>query len=159
VSYYQLTFEPAVTQNLEPVSIIRVEPEDRMAPRKAVQVLHTGGLLIFPTERGYLVGGSALDAHAIQRLRKITGASDDQLVQFAATPEQARQLTGLVQPISHPLPLALMRAADRPIAAGVRPPGSPPWPTAQHAVFAVGESVDLVLDAGRIASVPFAREG
>jgi tRNA A37 threonylcarbamoyladenosine synthetase subunit TsaC/SUA5/YrdC len=116
-----------------------------------VKALRNGALIVFPTENGYLVGCSATDAEALRRLRQVTGASEDQLLRFAATPEQANRLTGPVRPLRHPVPLRLMEAADLPMAASTAPPERALWPTAQHAVFAVGDAVDLVLDAGRIS--------
>jgi tRNA A37 threonylcarbamoyladenosine synthetase subunit TsaC/SUA5/YrdC len=156
VSYYQLTFQAAVGRQPKRLAIIRVNPEDSSAPRKAVDVLRAGGLIVFPTEEGYLVGCDALDPAAVQRLCEVTGAGSEHLVRFAATREQGARLTGLARPLAHPVPLALMRAADLPMAATAVPPGALPPPTAQHAIFIVGDGVDLVLDAGPVRRQPVA---
>jgi tRNA A37 threonylcarbamoyladenosine synthetase subunit TsaC/SUA5/YrdC len=149
VSYYSLTFETAVDRQQEPVPMLAVSPDDAPAPRRAVEILRAGGLIVFPTEDGYLAGCSALDARAIGRLCRITGAAAAQLMRFAVTAEQERRLNGPVRPLTHPVPTALMRAADLPVVATAVPPGAPPAPTAQHIVFILGDGVDLVLNAGR----------
>ncbi len=156
MSYYQLTFETAVRRQPKPVTIIRVSPDEPQPPRKAVEALRSGGVIAFPTEEGYVVGCDALDSTAVQHLCEVTGAASEHLVRFAASREQAGRLTGLARPLSHPVPLALMRAADLPIAATAVPPGASPAPTAQHVVFILGDAVDLVLDAGHVRRQPVA---
>ncbi len=156
MSYYQLTFESAVDRQPKPVTMIRVNPEDGPAPRKAVEVLRAGGVVVFPTEDGYVAGCDALDPGAVQHLCEVTGATSEHLMRFAASREQAARLTGLARPLSHPVPLALMGAADLPIVATAVPPGASPAPTAQHVVFILGDGADLVLDAGRIRRQPAA---
>ncbi|MGH7538383.1 MAG: Sua5/YciO/YrdC/YwlC family protein, partial [Gemmatimonadales bacterium] len=118
------------------VSIIRVDPAETTAPRKAVEVLRSGGLLAFPTAAGYMVGCSALHQDAIRRLCAATGAS----------PETLQRLDDSRDPI----PLVLMRDADLPIAATPPRPGAPPARTAQHVIFALGDKIDLTLDAGPV---------
>lgn len=149
MTYYSLTFETAVDRQQEPVTILAVNPDDGPAPRKAVEVLRSGGLIVFPTGDGYLVGCNALDARAVGRLCEVTGAAAGHLVRFAATREQERQLNGPARPATHPVPAGLMRAAGLPIVATTVPPGAAPSPTAQHVVFILGDGVDLVLNAGR----------
>lgn len=136
MSYYSLSFDASVQHQPQPVSIIRIDPADSAAPRKAVEVLRGGGLLAFPTAEGYLVGCSALDAEAVQRLCAATGASPDTLISLADSRD--------------PVPLALMRDAETPITATPPRSGAPPPPTAQHVVFILGDRLDLVLDAGPV---------
>lgn len=154
VSYYGLTFETGVDRAPEPVAIVPVDPDDGSAPRRAVEMLRAGGLIVFPTEEGYLVGCNALDARAVGRLCQVTGATADSLVYLAATPEHDAWLSGPARRPQHPVPLALMRAAGVPMVATTVPPGGRPLPSAQHAVFALGDAVDLVLNAGRINPRP-----
>jgi tRNA A37 threonylcarbamoyladenosine synthetase subunit TsaC/SUA5/YrdC len=153
VNYYHLTFEPGVDRQQEPMPILRVDADDTV-PRRAVEVLRAGGLIVFPTEDGYLVGCNALDARAVRRLSDVTGAAADHLLRFAVTPEQERWLSGPTQPLAHGIPVELMRAANLPLVATTVPPGGRPAPTAQHMVFALGDAVDLVLNAGRIRPQP-----
>jgi len=154
VSYYGLTFKTGVDRAPEPVAILQVDPDDGPAPRRAVEALRAGGLIVFPTEDGYLVGCNALDVRAVGRLCQTTGATVDSLVRLAATPEQETWLNGPARRPQHPVPLALMRAAGVPMVAATVPPGGRPLPSAQHVVFALGDAVDLVLDAGRITGQP-----
>jgi tRNA A37 threonylcarbamoyladenosine synthetase subunit TsaC/SUA5/YrdC len=149
VSYYGLTFEIGVDRQQEPVTILRVDLDDAPVPRRAIEVLRAGGLIVFPTEDGYLVGCNALDARAVRRLSEVTGAAAEDLLRFAATREQERWLSGPARPVTHKVPVGLMRAANLPIVATAVPPGSAPAPSAQHLVFILGDAVDLVLNAGR----------
>jgi L-threonylcarbamoyladenylate synthase len=150
VSYYGLTFEIGVDRPQRPISIISVNPEDGAVPRMAVQTLREGGLIVFPTDEGYLVGCNALDPRAVARLCEVTGAAADDLIRFAATPSQQRQLSGEARTPSHPVPLALMQATGVPLVATAVPPGGPPAPSAQHVIFILGDAVDVVLNAGAV---------
>ncbi len=149
MTYYSLTFETAVDRQQEPVTIFAVNPDDAPAPRRAVEVLRAGGLIVFPSEDGYLVGCNALDARAVGRLCEVTGATAADLIRFAVTRDQERRLNGPARSTAHPVPAGLMQAADLPIVATTVPPGAAPAPTAQHVVFILGDGVDLVLNAGR----------
>ncbi|MDR7422904.1 MAG: Sua5/YciO/YrdC/YwlC family protein [Armatimonadota bacterium] len=148
--YYGLTFQTAVDREPRPVTMYRVDPTNGTAPRRAVEVLRGGGLVVLPTDRGYVVACNALHAPAVARLRALTGVAYDALLWFAATPEQAAQLAVAPQPLHHPVALALMEAAGVPLAAAPARAGGRPAPSAQHVVFVVGDAVDLVLDAGPI---------
>ena len=156
MSYYSLSFDTAVDHVPRPVPIIRVDPQDTTAPRKAVKTLRAGGLVVFPTAEGYMVGCSSLDATAVRRLTEVTGVAPDALVQLAASREQADRLRGPVRITTDPVPLALMRDAGTPMAATACRPGARPAPTAQHVVFVLGDNVDLVLDAGAVGREPAA---
>jgi tRNA A37 threonylcarbamoyladenosine synthetase subunit TsaC/SUA5/YrdC len=156
VSYYRLTFETGVERQQAPVVIIRADADGGQAPRRAVDVLRAGGLIVFPTEEGYLIGCNALDPGAVRRLCQVTGAQEGELVRFAGSPEQAARLGDAPRPLHHPVPLALMRDADLPMAATACPAGASPAPTAQHVVFVLGDAADLVLDAGPIRGQPVA---
>jgi tRNA A37 threonylcarbamoyladenosine synthetase subunit TsaC/SUA5/YrdC len=150
VNYYNLTFQPAVSRQPGPMAIIPVGPDEETAPRRAVEVLREGGLIVFPTEDGYLVGCNALNAGAVARLCEETGATRDLLIRFAAMPHQESWLNGPARALRHPVPLGLMRAANLPLVATAVPLGGPPAPTVQHVVFVLGDRVDLVLDAGPV---------
>ncbi|MDR7482723.1 MAG: hypothetical protein QN183_04035 [Armatimonadota bacterium] len=154
--YYQLTFQPAVTRQPNPVPIIRVDPAEGAAPRRAVDVLRAGGLLVFPAEDGYYVGCAASDAAAVDRLRQVTGAAPDQIVRFVASEQDAAGAGGLARAPAHPVARALLRDAGVALAAATAPAGGRPAPTAQQVVFVVGDEVDLVLDAGRVGALPAA---
>ncbi len=162
VSYYSLSFDASVHHHPEPVSIIRVDPGDGAAPRKAVEALRAGGLLAFPTGEGYLVGCSALDPEAVRRLCKVTGATSYGLLRLAASRAQADRLGGSggeVRISTDPVPLALMHDTDTPIAATPSRPGASPAPTAQHVVFVLGDRLDLILDAGAMTRQPAMARG
>lgn len=60
---------------------------------QAAAALRGGGLLIYPTETLYALGGLALDAAAARRVRQAKGRADDRaLPLIAADPRQARGL-------------------------------------------------------------------
>jgi len=150
VSYYNLSFAPAVDRQPQPLSIIRVEPDDSTAPRKAVEVLRAGGVLVFPTAEGYVVGCAATSPAAVRRLCDITGVAPGDLRYLAASREQAGRVPLPAHVTTDPIPLALTRAADAVLAVAPCGPGLAPAPTAQHVVFVLGDRVDLVLDAGAV---------
>ncbi len=150
MSYYQLTFQPGVTREPRHVSILRVDPTEEAAPRRAVELLRAGGVIVFPADDGYYVGCIAADAAAVERLCQVTGATPDQLVRYAISGEE-----GTRSP-AHPVARALLREVRGPLVAATAPAGRRPAPTAQQVVFVVGDSVDLVLDAGRILALPAA---
>jgi tRNA A37 threonylcarbamoyladenosine synthetase subunit TsaC/SUA5/YrdC len=154
VTYYGLTFEIGIDRQQEPVTILRVDLDDAPVPRRAIEVLRAGGLIVFPTEEGYLVGCNALDARAVRRLSEATGAEAEHLMRFAVTREQERWLSGPTQPVTHKVPAGLMRAANLPMVATAVPPGAAPAPSAQHIIFILGDAVDLVLNAGRSRPQP-----
>ena len=159
MSYYHLSFETALDREPKPVSIIRVDPNELTAPRKAVEVLHAGGLVAFPTEDGYVVGCSALDPAAIRRLCEATGAAADSLLAFVAAREQADRVSRPARIPRHPVALALVRDVGAPVLATPCTPGARPVPTAQQVVFVLGDKVDLVLNAGPISRQPVGATG
>ena len=68
--------------------------EDGVLPRDdlsvAADVIRRGGLVVFPTETVYGLGGNALDAEAAQRIYAAKGRpSDNPLIIHVATPEDA----------------------------------------------------------------------
>lgn len=140
MSYYQRSFETGIDRESRPVSIIRVDPTEPVAPRKALEALRAGGLVVLPTEAGYVVGCLANDAAAVARLRQVTGAPADGLTTLTAN--------------RHPVVRALAQGAGAPLAVAPCRPGARPAPTAQQVVFQLGDQVDLVLDAGAIGRQP-----
>jgi L-threonylcarbamoyladenylate synthase len=60
---------------------------------QAGAALRTGGLLVYPTETLYALGGRALDGDAAARVREAKGRAEDKaLPLIAADPQQARGL-------------------------------------------------------------------
>ena len=156
MSYYHLSLETALTREPKPVSIIRVDASEPAAPRRALEVLRAGGLVVFPTEDGYLVGCSAADPAAVTRLCEATGATAGSLTTLVARREQTAGTTGGVRTPRHAVALALVQGADGPVVATPAVPGDRPGPTAQQVVFQLGDKVDLVLDAGPMNRQPAA---
>lgn len=86
--------------------VIRMDPEhiDREAVREAGEILKAGGLVAFPTETVYGLGGNALDEKAAERIYEAKGRpSDNPLIIHIAelsaldrivteVPEKARKL-------------------------------------------------------------------
>lgn len=149
MSYYSLSFGTAVSHQPQPVSIIRVDAGDPSAPRKAVDTLRAGGVLVFPIAEGYVVGCAAEEG-AVRRLCEVTGAAPGDLRYLAATQGQIGRTTLPARVTSDPVPRALSLAADTVLAVAPHSPGLSPAPTAQHVVFILGDRVDLVLDAGAV---------
>ena len=102
----------------------RVLPPSREAIARAAEVLRRGGLVAFPTETVYGLGGDARDARAVARIYDVKGrpaghpvivhvASADEIDAWAAgVPALARTLAARFWP--GPLTLVLRRAAGVP---------------------------------------------
>ena len=149
MSYYSLSFATAVSHQPQPVSIVRVDPDDPSPPRRAVDALRAGGVLVFPTAEGYVVG-CVTEETAVGRLYAITGVAPGDVRYLAASREQAGRVRVPVDVTSDPLPRALSLAVDAVLAVAPCGPGLSPAPSAQHVVFVLGDRVDLVLDAGAV---------
>lgn len=155
-----------------------VDP-DPAAMAHAGALLRAGALVGFPTETVYGLGGAAQDTAAVARIYAVKGRPADNplIVHIAAprwlsrvasaVPEPARLLAdrfwpgpltlvlpGHGAPVAvrvpaHPVALALIAAADRPVVAPSANRSGRPSPTlAAHVLSDLGEGIDLLLDAG-----------
>jgi tRNA A37 threonylcarbamoyladenosine synthetase subunit TsaC/SUA5/YrdC len=152
-TYYGLTFQSAVQRREQPLVILRVDAGDGQPPRRAVEALRAGALLVVPVDGGYVVGCAGADAHAVARLCDLLGLKREQLMRFSEPSDPTGAKVGKPTPVYHPVTIGLMRAAGLSIVATPVPPGADPAPTAQHVVFQLGDAVDLVLDAGPVAAL------
>lgn len=177
--------------NIVETRVLTVDSQqpDLAAIQAAAAVLIAGGLVAFPTETVYGLGGSALNTQAINRIYQAKRRpysdplivhihSADQLDTLAvAIPAAARRLaaafwpgpltmvlrraahmpaniaTGMntiaVRMPRHPVALALLRAADLPVAApSANTFTRPSATTAAHVLEDLGGRVELVLDGG-----------
>ena len=153
-TYYGLTFETAVQRREQPLVILRVAADDVQAPRRAVQALREGGLVVLPIDAGYVVGCAGLDVQAVARLCDLVNAKREQLMRFSEASDQTGVKIGKPTPLYHPVTIGLMRAAGLSIVATPVPPDADPALTAQHIVFKLGDAVDVVLDAGPVQPPP-----
>jgi L-threonylcarbamoyladenylate synthase len=169
-----------------PLSPTLPEPE---ILRRAADVLRNGGLVAFPTETVYGLGGNALDVAAVAKIFAAKGrpgtnplivhVSDSAAARalVADWPEAAEKLAAAFWPgpltlvvtksdaipplvtgggptvaircPAHPVAAGLIREAGVPIAApSANKSGELSPTTAEHVIRSLGESVDLVLDAG-----------
>lgn len=195
MSYYSRTFANLRPFDIRQIPIIRVD-EDGQAPRRAIDALRRGQVLVYPTDTVYGLGCRIDDERAVRRIFEIKRrppttplpvllADASQLDEYARdVPAVARRLisrfwpgaltlivrrsdrvpaivagggdTVAVRVPGHPIPRALVRAGRVPIiGTSANSHGAPPPPTAQLAVYDLGDRVDLVLDGGR---APLARE-
>jgi L-threonylcarbamoyladenylate synthase len=163
-------------------------PDDAMLARAAA-VLRAGGLVAFPTETVYGLGGHALNPAAVERIYAAKGrpATNPVIVHVpdvaaaqavaAAWPPEAQRLAEAFwpgpltlvlpkQPVvpdvataglpavgvripSHPVALALLRAAGIPVAAPSANRYTELSPTsAAHVARTLGDRVDLIVDGG-----------
>ncbi len=128
-TYYHLSFEPAVRRTLRPLQIIRVT-EDPDAPRRAVQVVRDGGVVAYPTDTIYGLGGSAFNDAAVLRVYEIKRrprtdplpvliAEQDALADLvAAVPDAARALMARFWPGALTLILPKGRLVSSLVTAG-----------------------------------------
>ncbi len=169
---------------------LKLRKPDAAAIRAAGETIRSGGLVGFPTETVYGLGGDACNGDAVAAIFAAKGrpsfnpliihvaslAAAETLVVFD---DRARRLarnfwpgaltlvlprkadcpvsllagagldTLAIRVPAHPLALALIEAADRPIAApSANRSGSVSPTTAQHVADSMGKNVDIVLDGG-----------
>ena len=66
--------------------------ENEAELRRAAEILRNGGLVVFPTETVYGLGGNGLDAHAAEKIYAAKGRpSDNPLIIHIATPAEAER--------------------------------------------------------------------
>jgi len=142
MSYYGLTFANVGDLTPRPLPIIRVEPQERRAPRRALEVLRRGGVIVYPTDTVYGVGCRIDDEAAVRRIFALKGRGlDDPLPVLLADPGQldeygtaisaaARRLAALYWP--GPLTIVVRRSPRIPAlvagggeTVGLRVPGHP----------------------------------
>src|SRR2546430_14329671 len=68
MSYYALTFSNLRPFDLGQVSILRVSGEDGQAPRRAIEALRQGRVVVYPTDTAYGLGCRIDDEGAVQRI-------------------------------------------------------------------------------------------
>lgn len=67
-SYYGLTFRGAGDYTPRPLPIIRVDPGERRAPRRALEELRRGGVVVYPTDTLYGLGCRIDFEEAVRRI-------------------------------------------------------------------------------------------
>jgi len=89
MSYYSLTFANVGARTPRPLPIIRVEPGERRAPRRALEVLRAGGVIVYPTDTVYGVGCRIDHEAAVARVFALKGrAATEALPVLLADPAQ-----------------------------------------------------------------------
>lgn len=73
MSYYGLTFRSSGDHTPRPLPILRVDPGERRAPRRALEVLRRGGVIVYPTDTVYGVGCRIDDEAAVRRIFTLKG--------------------------------------------------------------------------------------
>src|SRR2546428_14070073 len=68
MSYYALAFSNLRPFDLGQVSILRVSGEDGQAPRRAIEALRQGRVVVYPTDTVYGLGCRIDDEGAVQRI-------------------------------------------------------------------------------------------
>ncbi len=129
ITYYHLSFEPAVRRLLRPLQIIRVT-EDPDAPLRAVRLIKQGGLVAYPTDSVYGLGCNARDDAAVLQVFEVKRrprseplpiliADLDQLSHVAGEiPEVARRLIARFWPGALTLILRKARHVSAIVTAG-----------------------------------------
>jgi L-threonylcarbamoyladenylate synthase len=140
--------------------VLRVDPGslDQALVRVAAGTIVRGGLVAFPTETVYGLGADALHVDAVRpaRARALMAAywpGPLTLVLRAGPGVPPVTRGGLdtvaVRMPAHPVALALIRAAARPVAApSANRSGRPSPTTAAHVLDDLGDRVDIILDGG-----------
>src|SRR5712692_5618691 len=130
VSYYLLTF--ANLQPLDPrqVPMVRVSGEDGQVPRRAVEALRQGQVIVYPTDTVYGVGCRIDDEGAVRRIYQIKG-----------------------RPATEPLPVLLadpiqVQTYARSVNAAAQRLMSRFWPGALTLVFLRSDRIPLAVAGG-----------
>lgn len=157
--------------------------QERVA-QQAVEVLRTGGLVVYPTDTVYGLGADPSQPAAVQRIFKAKGRPDEKaivwlvtslsqvrsvievtpgsealaarfwpgpltLVLWRAHPSTDALPTLAVRAPAHPAALAIIGALGRPVATtSANQSGEPATRSAEEALAALGDQVDLIIDAG-----------
>ena len=86
------------SQQTECIQITELAAQDA-ALLRAAEILRSGGLVVFPTETVYGLGGNGLDGRAAEKIYAAKGRpSDNPLIIHIAKPEEAEQYA-----VTHPL--------------------------------------------------------
>ena len=108
---------------MRPPLILHAGPHSQA---RAAEILARGGVIGYPTETLYGLGGSALDQAAVERVFRIKGRGPDKpLPLIVADPEMAAEAAVMTGPaldlagLFWPGPLTLILMARRPFPAGV----------------------------------------
>ena len=145
---------------------------DAQVMEEAGRILRNGGLVAFPTETVYGLGGDALDGSASKKIYAAKGRpSDNPLIVHIADlealkaiaseiPEKARILpyetTGGLDTVavrfpSHPAAAALIKASGTYIAApSANTSGRPSPTTADHVAQDMDGRIDMIIDGGAV---------
>ena len=79
------------TQQSDRIAVALMAAKEEIT--KAVRILRSGGLVVFPTETVYGLGANALDAAAVRKIFELKGRpASSPLIVHIATIEQAREL-------------------------------------------------------------------
>lgn len=125
MSYYRLTFSNLREFAPGRIPLLRVDPDESKAPRRAVEALRRGEVIVFPTDTIYGLGCRIDDARAVRRIFDIKSrpsteplpvllADPAQVDDFAREiPPAARRLIGRFWP--GPLTLVLRRSERIPL--------------------------------------------
>lgn len=127
---------------MTPVRIVDPERPDGALIAEAARVLSGGGILVYPTDTLYAIGGSALSATAADRVRAAKGRDEGKPLPVVAAdlaqaralaadwPEAARQLAEACWPGALTLVVRAARTVPRAVTGsgttiGVRVPAAP----------------------------------
>lgn len=89
MSYYGLTFSGGGDVASRAVPMLRVDPAEPRAPRRALAVLREGGVIVYPTDTVYGLGCRIDAAAAVERIFVLKGRpSTDPLPVLLADPAQ-----------------------------------------------------------------------
>lgn len=129
MSYYNLTFRNLSPLGVKQLPIIRVDPGEARAPRRAVEALQQGQVVVFPTDTLYGLGCRIDDDASVRRIFEIKGRPlSEAMPVLLADPAQlehcARSVTAAARRLTRrfwpgPLTLVFLRSDSiSPLVAG-----------------------------------------
>lgn len=93
MSLYSRTFWNHPTLSIPKITIIRVDQDERQMPRKAVELIRTGGLVAYPTDTVYGLGTSIFQEGGVRRIFEVKGRpTNEPLPVLVADVAQAEEL-------------------------------------------------------------------
>lgn len=104
MSYYRLTFANLGQLSTSQIPMIRVDSGDDRAPRRAIEALKQGQVLVFPTDTVYGLGCRIDDERAVRRVFEIKRRSTtDPVPVLLADPAQLEEYARTVSPAARRL--------------------------------------------------------
>jgi L-threonylcarbamoyladenylate synthase len=104
MSLYSRTFWNHPLTPIVPISILRVDLDERRMPRRAIELIRNGGLVAYPTDTVYGLGTSIFQEGGVRRIFEVKGRPpSDPLPILIADVAQVEELAAVVPSVARDL--------------------------------------------------------